>query len=444
MNQEFDTMKLSPIAVLCSTLLLTACATQQPSPPKVSDREINEFLARHEALTEEDRSQWDQMILARDDAPVAWVQPANKTNACKVYVTHPDRWWEAEDAKIFWDGDCRDGYAVGLGREFAETPDDGLGSWLANYEGEDQEPTYYLAALYDQERLTLMSDLDGGRGTLTYRKDRSSAESQFFVERILLDQRGERFYAQVTPIGGDQRRSMVRLPNRRGYAFVEFISPASDVEFTAYSADESGQWKGYGITRYRQGVTHHFRSSQPMQHDSVSLPQSYLNHLLAQGQTMDEQHQRLNIALQENYSAINRYKRRICNGQVSVDFIDDQIYGRICLEHGELSPYQDLIAELEAEQQRRHQEAHKQLLAQQELAARRQTEYARAAAEQAQARASAIDQFANSMEAFRRNAEQMSNGYIQPNVQPQPSFGPSPTQQTNCVVISNIVHCRSQ
>lgn len=49
---------------------------------------------------------------------IVWVQPKNKKDACKVYVAYEEENPLDDDSyRLFWDGQCKDGYAHGLGRE---------------------------------------------------------------------------------------------------------------------------------------------------------------------------------------------------------------------------------------------------------------------------------------------------------------------------------------
>jgi hypothetical protein len=51
---------------------------------------------------------------------VKWIQAANKNVPCKVFIgtsKNKDRTLDVNH-KAFWDGDCKNGYANGLGRHF--------------------------------------------------------------------------------------------------------------------------------------------------------------------------------------------------------------------------------------------------------------------------------------------------------------------------------------
>lgn len=95
---------LAPIAALmaCSTVGYAAS-----KPKKISYQEASEF---------------ERSLLARESAPPTipeklYVQPANKTEPCKLPSTRDQM--ERPNFRSYWDGECRNGYAFGLGRDIA-------------------------------------------------------------------------------------------------------------------------------------------------------------------------------------------------------------------------------------------------------------------------------------------------------------------------------------
>lgn len=66
----------------------------------------NEYLSEYKDITQQ-----------VSKSGFVWIQPKNKNKTCKVNVKYSDKNpLDDYSYKLFWDGDCKDGYAYGLGR----------------------------------------------------------------------------------------------------------------------------------------------------------------------------------------------------------------------------------------------------------------------------------------------------------------------------------------
>ena len=77
------------------------------------------------------------------EAKTTYIQPYNKKEPCKIWFSYyeNDKWFEEDSYKIAWDGQCKNGFASGLGREI-ETADM-MDKWgIAIYK--KGKPTYYV------------------------------------------------------------------------------------------------------------------------------------------------------------------------------------------------------------------------------------------------------------------------------------------------------------
>ena len=90
----------------------------QPSLPSVSEEEAFKYEKQYLAEWEN----WKQQN--KNTKPsFKWIQPKNKKEECKVYVgidSENDKTTKSDYA-LYWDGECKDGYAYGLGREIEKT-----------------------------------------------------------------------------------------------------------------------------------------------------------------------------------------------------------------------------------------------------------------------------------------------------------------------------------
>jgi hypothetical protein len=122
---------------------------------------FNDYLAKEESLniplinylTLEDKQrlanyekqyldEYKTLMQQQTSYQVNYLQPVNRVQDCKVMVLASSDYSSVDllDLKHYWDGDCKNGYANGVGREFVKWSH--YDSWiLANYK--DGIPTYY-------------------------------------------------------------------------------------------------------------------------------------------------------------------------------------------------------------------------------------------------------------------------------------------------------------
>ncbi|WP_157384028.1 hypothetical protein, partial [Pseudomonas asplenii] len=77
---------------------------------------------------------------------IEWIQPVNHKESCRIFLEKPAAQVMVVE-KAYWDGNCKDGYAYGLGREFMIT-DVSTGSWVSTYPGGQNRPNYHSSSDY--------------------------------------------------------------------------------------------------------------------------------------------------------------------------------------------------------------------------------------------------------------------------------------------------------
>ena len=110
----FRLSKLLVIGILAA--ILAGCSGK--SLPTVNQEELDKYekayMVEYETIKQQN---------ANYQTPFKWVQPKNKKQECKVYVSidpNDDKTIKS-DYSLYWDGECRNGYAVDLGREIENT-----------------------------------------------------------------------------------------------------------------------------------------------------------------------------------------------------------------------------------------------------------------------------------------------------------------------------------
>ena len=385
--------KLLAQAITCISLLsLTSCAGMSTTPRavSVSDDEaftyINRYLAEYEGMKQ-----------SLDDKKVIyWIQPANKKEQCKVFVgtLKEDDRTAKPGYKIYWDGQCRNGYAYGLGREFEKGGLTDLEA-IAMYSGEEKEPEYY----YQKDNLKNIiqeGDITNGYAVATNIKEESLT---FSIEyRFGYFGRGGN---PVLLINSSPMQDNVAFI--KGYPNFSYrIIDATNNEFSNIKASFETvippTWKtnGFSYALAKNGTSIAAEVINGERTRFVTLQQSYLSHATKILDEIKEAGQKAINAQQNALAVKKQYKNAICKEDKYMAQVKEKLDAALTKIKTEKDQKRNSLAQARIV---RAQEA-------QAMAAQRQ-----AAAAQAQADAAAWANFNQSMHNMNMNnqMQQLNN-----------------------------------
>jgi hypothetical protein len=189
--------------------------------------------------------EYQQLIKNQSPYRIMYVQPVNKVEDCKVWVVGRSDFIEIAPIgqAYYWDGQCKNGYADGLGREFLM--DERFNKWtLAVYK--DAMPTYfieqdsisrtYIEGLFDSRRLTWLG------------------VTKYYLDSYVMTQIGLQNYAtQINLIEhsfSDENSTRILLKEYPNFKYKSFEYPLDsltsvDYEFALY--DENNVRNGWGF-----------------------------------------------------------------------------------------------------------------------------------------------------------------------------------------------------
>ncbi len=408
----------------------------QDKYPRISAKTAAAFVERFEKTNAAEAKEWKTRLAKMSNrwdlvpgATTRWIQPSNKAVPCKLsYAGAPDEdgklWWDLPNARFYWDGDCRDGVAFGIGREFFKAEGE-LASWLSDYSGKAAIPTNYL----------LTRDV-GGAQYIRFSASASAlkVDRDYFIETDdkghplmvmtdVLNLKDDRIYRHEVDVAGDTAARRAILPNGSDYVVYTTLTPER-VAMEHAPVDIDNDTVGYGLVIEDNGISkkvRHMHYPEADDETEVTLPPSYLAHLA----TIDSR-RRANLAaadqmLEKTHEVISAYKQRICKGEVRVDFLDSAVYGRICLNNGDLSIFDKKIAQQQKLQRQRHARYRTAL-------ARRQQD-----GRKAEAKGAAAGGIAELL--------QQSGDLTRINTDAPVWSGLPPTQISNCTLLARIVRC---
>ncbi|MCG7643710.1 hypothetical protein MHM99_19685 [Alteromonas sp. MmMcT2-2] len=353
----------SNFALLICFILISGCSSR-PKLPLISDEEAfkyeKEYLAEYEQLKSD----------FSDQSEIKWVQPANKKTPCKVYVgvsKGDDRTLDP-DYKVYWDGDCKNGYANGLGREFERATVLNAEA-LAIYKGKEEEPEYFIQT-YHLDNKTQEGDINNRYFVeTTINEDNFNFDINYQYGFFGSKEMPYRLITMKSPFN-DNILQYKQYPN---FSYVLYDMSNNEFDKNKYNfyMNYKGKANGFGFSTPKSGATASGEMSDGSMIRRVQLPNSYF---LKIGSVQSEINDAGVKALNAQKYALKvkkQYMNQICKESKSVDFMDDKEYKDICNDSSEIKiKIDEKLAQINIlkQQKREQQRQHELLIAKQKQA----------------------------------------------------------------------------
>lgn len=380
---------------------------------QIDDTEAFSYIKKYEAEYQQIKSNSQNT-----EMPVKWIQATNKKEPCKLFIGYnPNDDRTLKDGyKIFWDGECKNGYAYGLGREFEKGFLTNLEA-IALYSGGEKKPEYFIQK-DNLSNITMEGDITNGNYVKTIIKDDG-------INFDIWYQYGH-FQENIVDIGSfinsnpfsDQITYIKAYPN---FAYV--IGDLSNDEFSQYKYNynmvdgKRKQLNGFVFSVSKNNIRFASQQNYGQFVRHVDIPQSYLNHI---GNVFNEVKNAGQVAIDAQKKALmvkQQYKDIICKDSVKVDFMDNNEYKAICNEDkklAELKKKMDTkLAQIEQQKQAKRQQQNEQRLI--------QAREAEANAAMRKAKAAEDANFNQSIQNFNNNMQmqQLNNNLMMNNLMPK-------------------------
>lgn len=417
-------MKVLKYGLLVSSMyLLSGCVGGQPSIPKVDEIEVAKYEKAYMAEYESIKQQY-----ANFQPSSKWAQPKNKKEECKVYVginPNDDKTIKS-DYSLFWDGECKDGYADGLGSAFEMTQFADIRQIAIYSKG---NPDIYCVNL---DLLTGTTK----EGECLYYTDKPS----HYVKTIVSDKNSDLRILYEFGVGMTKDSPMMVMQtevfhNNVGYfkiypnflySIIDFTkSEFDDRSYQFYVKENKNEtMNGFGFVIYKNGQQVGGEMVNNSLIKKVELPRSYFQKA---NSILNEIKNAANIAIDAQNKALvikEKYKKKICKDDVKVDFMDNDEYKAICKEDEKFAQLKTKIdvklAQIEQQKQVKRQQQNEQKIVQ-----ARETEAAAAqrrasAAEEANNQA-AMNGLNQSIQNINNNMQmqQLNNNIMMYNIMPK-------------------------
>lgn len=413
--------KYSLVGVL-GAFIFSGCVGQ-PSIPKVEEEEVSKYektyLAEYELIKQQNINYKPSF---------QWVQPKNKKEECKVYVSinpNDDKTKKA-DYSLYWDGECKDGFAYGLGREIENTMLENL-QQLGYY---DKGKAIDYCVIFDPINNWEIN------GECSYDFNKAN----HYVKTSINEKNGDLNIYYEFGIDGNFNNAQMMMRTYPFFDVVEYYKAYPNysyiiTDFTKNEFDnrnyefnvrehKNGKFHGFGFASLKNGYTNAGEMVNGTLTRRVELPQSYFNKA---NSIFAEIKNEANIALESQRRALiikEKYKNKICKDSVKVDFMDNKEYKAICNENEKIAQLKTKIdaklAQIEQQKQAKRQQQNEQRLIQAREAEAQAAQRKAAAAEKANNQAE-WDSVNRSIQNMNNNLQmqQLNNNLMMYNFMPK-------------------------
>lgn len=430
---------LTKFFTITTALLLTACAT---GPRKVS---MTEAVATANSIATAKRNE-----VAQSPEKV-YTQPVNKTAPCKL-PTSKDQ-LQRKNFRAYWDGDCKDGYAYGLGRDIALS-DTHHTEEITIHNGDGDsigQPKRYIDYVQNFSGYSVSSSSeleDAG-----YLEHIQHNDNKFFIKyrAIAKSKTGNTWYLDWSPLN-PSRTTVNRSSGNPDYVMVDYSAlPATSdqAEMALFTADPAAEKPfGFRIVRFRNGAIQHQKLATDGQTiiEQVELPQEYITKVTNAMSEAQAALQKAGVAAAKAQQMEREYLHMACAADYIIKGVppkDMEIARQICTWRDQWKePFAKAEANYKQEIERKRQEV-----------AQAEQQRANISAQQAQTAAAERAAFAASMTQFNQTLQQQNNNTVQQinqmtqqlqyqNNQMMNSWAPQQNKTTVCNRVSNQVFCR--
>lgn len=434
METKMNTRQLLPIAAIT---FLSGCTN----------------LAHHEsqpkAISYDDASAFERSHLAHESIPSKlekiYTQPINKKIPCKLPTTQDQL--DRPNFRAYWDGDCKNGFAFGLGRDISISDThhvdeiiihDGTGDdWSqprVDYDYVNSAVSYTVGGSKFPAMTGLIEKMDNSgvyfnqHHTLAVR-DESGKEfviltSEFNPQRIYINGRADRSFAfKFTD------NSSAPVLNQNAVSFTaELVEPKTNIV------------GGVAIVRYANGVVRHFKIVNGRPEPTV-LPSDYIDHLANKYQEIQNATAQANTVLQQAKQIEREYLFKACNGKSSIPKLDKKTYTEICTWRDQFKePYAAALSNYQKQLESMRRQAanvEQQNKINQEAALQQQNDYLRE--QQINQINAQLQQIGQQMQNAGAQQQQIINSYQAPQVIPITPIGGN---RVNCVNSGIVTNCK--
>lgn len=429
-------MRFLSILIFFPILLLAlASPAEAKKPKKIS---FKKAIASENSLKNEPR-------IPVEAPKHLYIQPVNKEQACKIVTTQDQL--DRKNFRVYWDGECKDGYAFGLGRDIAISDSHHFEELTIYAERGDNSNAPSVGYDFVNNSVTYAvngSQYPASKAITEIIKD--DFEGFFIVySATKTDENGQSEGTIYSPLR--TQKFLTLADNRIFYQITDdTASPSTDpnsIKIQYQIKDQkTGSEVGVGIAGFGNGVVRHYQVVDEGIKDIV-LPEKYLEHAGNIEKSIISATDDVIQSVETARELERQYLYKKCNETNKIQGLDDTKVNKICNWRDKFKePFQAALkahaSELEqmksaAISLAQQQQVQAQLSAQQQLIQQQISQ---------QSVQKNLDDLRRSNESLRNNNTQIFNSIMGQSV-PQVAPLNHPNDNTiSCISVGRVTNCR--
>jgi hypothetical protein len=415
---------LKLIAITATISTLVGCATPGQQGPKARSVSYEEAMAYENSLR-----------AAASTAPgkpeKIYVQPLNKKEPCKLPSTNDQI--SRSNFRAFWDGQCKNGYAFGLGRDVAISDTLHLEEITIYGDGGNNDGAPSVAYNFVLNEIRhIVRDIN--------------ADVEYSLAEQILDKPNDfklthgvyktsRTYGELVVVTSPFSTTQF-LHHNDGKVYYKFsdnsagpvINPANPTGYVEILNPKTGVGGGVSIIRHGTGQVRHVLVSGAAKED-VAAPLEYAQYIQTKIKMAFDAKTEALSKIEPAYQLEREYKYLACNGKHTIDGLDKDISTKICTWREQYkTKYDDALAKSKQaleDMRRKADEAAQQRQTQQQNQAMQQQRQQQQTQQAVQEVANAVNEFGLGMQNSSRQMQQnmMNTPMVAPNFQPFAPLG---------------------
>ena len=317
-------------------------------------------------LSYEEASAFEKSLFARDPDPIKapdilFVQPVNKKEDCKLRTTQDQL--DRRNFRAFWDGDCKNGYAFGLGRDIAIS-DTHHTEEITIYDGTADSYANQPWAYYDFVNNYTAYGVrgQGYPATSGINQEMTYPDGSIGMVSSMgkTDESGNHLAALQSPL--NPKRIYQNITKGVMYRFTDLSEAPIPLDQATGAIEivdvKSGVAGGVRIVRFRNGYVEHQKLDPGGQvAERIIIPQDYVNHLLGKVGEVESAVATANTSAQKAQQMEREYLYMACNGKHTIEGLDKATATKICTWRDQFKqPYEEAHAKYQQQMEQQRQQ----------------------------------------------------------------------------------------
>jgi len=304
-------------------VLLAGCATTStPQFRQVSSEEAFSEIRALAKDTSQSHPEWERL----------YTQPVNKSAPCKLATSQGQL--DRNNFRAYWDGECKDGFAYGLGRDIAISDTHHVEE-ITIYGDNGKTPVSPFSPFvrYDFVHQFVAYGLNDDKGAPQYvlQETITNEGGKFHVEYSLREYTKNGYDVAIwSPLSNT---SIIASDSENvGYKYT--INKININNGTPTSLFETltnkGSPIGFAVAKYANGQVGHFKVNNGEPVELVELPKEYLSMVVKKNQELLEFNSRASNKIEKAKRMEKEYLYRACNGNHGISGLEKKVSNKIC------------------------------------------------------------------------------------------------------------------